>query len=539
MLSNIPLLTTIIFLPALGGAALLFFKREQDREMKIVGLIFSLVTFLISLALYFKFPGGAGFAFVEDRVWIDAFNIHYKVGIDGISLFLVLLTTFLTPICVLASFTYIHKREKEFYAALLFLETAMIGTLCAMDLFMFYVFWEAMLIPMYFLIGVWGGERRIYAAIKFFLFTMVGSLLMFVAILYVYNAARPHTFDVVTLYTALEILTPKEQWWLFLAFAFSFAIKVPMFPLHTWLPDAHVEAPTAGSVILAGVLLKMGTYGFLRFAIPFFPGALVHGFTIPVLGVDANFLGCFTVLAVVGIIYGALMALAQDDMKKLIAYSSVSHLGFVMLGLFALNVEGVTGGLYQMLNHGVSTGALFLIVGILYERRHTREISEYGGIARKVPVFAAIYMIVTLSSIGLPLTNGFVGEFTILLGAFMADPWYAVFAASGVVLGAVYMLWLYQRVMFGKLNPANNDLTDVNPREIAYMVPLIVMIFVMGVFPGLFFRKMEPSVDYLLRGVVRERLLSAGAGARKEVVSRWTAEACAPSESAGKTVTDR
>jgi len=492
MLANLPLLSIVIFLPALGGAALLFFRRENAREMKTLALVFSLIAFVVSLVIFVKFQATGGMNFEEDVVWISAFNIHYKVGIDGISLFLVLLTTLLTPICILSSYTYIQKREKEFYAALLFLETAMIGTLCAMDLFLFYVFWEAMLIPMFLLIGVWGGERRVYAAIKFFLYTMAGSLLMFIAILYVYS--RAGTFDVLSLYDALDILSTSEQLWLFSAFALAFAIKVPMFPFHTWLPDAHVEAPTAGSVILAGVLLKMGTYGFIRFAIPFFPGALTTEFNVPILGIPTNYLTLISVLAVVGIIYGALMALAQDDIKKLIAYSSVSHLGFVMLGLFALDVEGISGGIYQMLSHGISTGALFLGVGILYERRHTRDIAEYGGISRKVPVFAVVFMIVTLSSIGLPLTNGFVGEFTILLATFTKAPWYAFFGATGVVLGAVYMLWLYQRVFYGKFNPANAGLTDMNARELAYMVPLVILIFVMGVFPGIIFQKMEPSV---------------------------------------------
>ncbi|UCD47615.1 MAG: NADH-quinone oxidoreductase subunit M, partial [Deltaproteobacteria bacterium] len=366
---------------------------------------------------------------------------------------------------------------------------------------LFYVFWEAVLIPMYLIVGVWGGERRIYAAVKFFIFTMVGSLLMFLAILYCYQSAGGETFELQTLYEKLKVLSAREQFFLFGAFALSFAIKVPMFPLHTWLPDAHVEAPTAGSVILAGVLLKMGTYGILRFAMPFFPKALFYTIHIPIFG-EANFLGFLTVLSVIGIIYGALMALAQDDIKKLIAYSSVSHMGFVMLGLLALNLQGVTGGVYQMLNHGLSTGALFLLVGMLYERRHTREIVDYGGIAKKVPVYSAIFMIVTLSSIGLPGTNGFVGEFTILLGMFQVDPWYAIVAASGVILGAVYMLWMVQRVFFGRLtNPDNEKLQDVNRRELVILVPIVILIFVMGIFPNLFFRKMEPSIRNILETV--------------------------------------
>ncbi|MHC4780599.1 MAG: complex I subunit 4 family protein, partial [Planctomycetota bacterium] len=421
------------------------------------------------------------------------------MGVDGISLFLILLTTFITPLAILGSFNYIKKRQKEFYAAMLFLEAALVGVFCAADLLLFYVFWEAVLIPMYLIVGVWGGERRIYAAIKLFLFTMVGSLLMFLAILYVYF--KTGTFDVFELYGELGKLSAKEQFFLFGAFALSFAIKVPMFPLHTWLPDAHVEAPTAGSVILAGVLLKMGTYGLLRFAMPFFPKGMFYTIHIPLWG-EANFLGFLTVLAVIGIVYGALMALAQDDIKKLIAYSSVSHMGFVILGLLAINLQGVTGGVYQMLNHGLSTGALFLLVGMLYERRHTREIVDYGGIAKKVPVYTAIFMIVTLSSIGLPGTNGFVGEFAILLGMFQVDPWYAIVAASGVILGAVYMLWMVQRVFFGRVtNPDNENLKDVNRRELVILVPIVIMIFVMGIFPNLFFRKMEPAIRRVIEVV--------------------------------------
>ncbi|MHC5079904.1 MAG: complex I subunit 4 family protein [Planctomycetota bacterium] len=465
------------------------------RDIRNLAFVISLIEFLASLAILFKFKTGvAGLQFVEDVSWIPAIGARYKMGIDGISVYLLLLTTFISPIAILASFQYIKKRQKEFYVAMLVLEAALVGVFCAVDLLLFYIFWEAILIPMYLIIGVWGGERRIYAAVKFFLFTMVGSLLMFLAILYCYFRADPNTFDVFTLYTALQVLSPREQFFLFGAFALSFAIKVPMFPLHTWLPDAHVEAPTAGSVILAGVLLKMGTYGFLRFAIPFFPKGLVYVVQIPLFG-GVNFLGFLTVLSVIGIIYGALMALAQDDIKKLIAYSSVSHLGFVMLGLLALNLHGISGGVYQMLNHGISTGALFLLVGMLYERRHTREIVDYGGIAKKIPIFSAIFMIVTLSSIGLPGTNGFVGEFTILLGMFAADPWYAIFSASGVILGAVYMLWMVQRVFFGRVtNPENENLPDTSQRELVVLVPIVILIFVMGIFPTYFFKRIQPSV---------------------------------------------
>jgi len=499
---HVPWLTALVVMPILGAILLLIMRKDRDKEIMHTALVVSLVEFVASLALFFKFKTGLpGLQFEEEMNWIPSIGAKYYMGIDGISLFLVLLTTFITPLAILGSFSYIKKRRKEFYASMLFLQAALIGVFCAVDLLLFYVFWEAVLIPMYLIIGVWGGERRIYAAVKFFLFTMVGSLLMFLAILYCYFRADPHTFEVFKLYDALQILTAKEQVFLFSAFALSFAIKVPMFPLHTWLPDAHVEAPTAGSVILAGVLLKMGTYGFIRFAIPFFPKALEYPIHVPIIG-TVNMLGFLTVLAVIGIIYGALMALAQDDIKKLIAYSSVSHLGFVMLGLFALNVQGITGGIFQMISHGVSTGALFLMVGMLYERRHTREIVDYGGIARKVPIFSAFFMIVTLSSIGLPGTNGFVGEFTILLGMFRVDPWYAIVSASGVILGAVYMLWMVQRVFFGPMtNPENEKLTDTNKREMVILVPIVIVIFVMGIFPNLLFKKMEPSVNLVIRQI--------------------------------------
>ncbi len=502
-------LTALVFLPVVGGIGLLCLRKDREKDLRNLAFVVSLVEFVASLALFFKFETGeAGPQFVVNLKWIPAIGARYHMGVDGISLFLVLLTTFITPLAILGSFRYIKKRQKEFYVAMLFLEAAMVGVFCALDLLLFYVFWEAILIPMYLIIGVWGGERRIYAAIKFFLFTMVGSLLMFVAILYCYFKAG--TLDVLELYGALSVLTPEEQVLLFSAFALSFAIKVPMFPLHTWLPDAHVEAPTAGSVILAGVLLKMGTYGFIRFAIPFFPGALLYDIHVPVIGLQFTMLTLFSVLAVIGIIYGALMALAQDDIKKLVAYSSVSHLGFVMLGLLALNAQGIGGGVYQMLNHGVSTGALFLLVGMLYERRHTREIVDYGGIARKIPVLSAVFMIVTLSSIGLPGTNGFVGEFTILLGMYRVGPWYAIFAASGVILGAVYMLWMVQRVFFGPLtNPDNEKLEDASHRELVVLVPIVIIIFVMGIFPNLFFRKMEPSVKWVT-AKVHERLMESG-----------------------------
>jgi NADH-quinone oxidoreductase subunit M len=429
--------------------------------------------------------------------WLPSLGISYKVGIDGISLFLVLLVTFLMPISVLSTFDAITEKVKEFHFCMLLLETAMIGAFVSLDLFLFYIFWEMMLIPMYFLIGMWGGERRIYATIKFFIFTMVGSLLMLVAILvlvFTYKGQSGElTFELSRLYSVQ--LTPATQWLLFLAFALSFAIKVPMFPFHTWLPDAHVEAPTAGSVILAGVLLKMGGYGFLRFAMPLFPEAALRA--IPLI----------VTLAIIGIIYGALVAMVQKDVKKLVAYSSVSHLGFVMLGLFALNPQAVQGAIYQMLNHGLSTGALFLLVGVIYERRHTRMIESFGGLTKVMPLYAVVFMVVTLSSIGLPPLNGFVGEFLILLGSFKAKALWAVLASSGVVLGAIYMLWMYQRVFFGPVRHAENEgLKDLNLREVVVFVPILVMIVVMGVYPKPFLNRIEPSVTKFITVVTEKRV---------------------------------
>ncbi|MBI2877627.1 MAG: NADH-quinone oxidoreductase subunit M, partial [Candidatus Tectomicrobia bacterium] len=409
-----------------------------------------------------------------------------------ISLFMVLLTTLLTAIAILSSWTAVTERVKEYMIFMLLLETGMLGVFVSLNVFLFYVFWEAMLIPMYFLIGIWGGPRRIYAAVKFFLYTMAGSLLMLVAILSLYFLNYRHTgqyeFDLPQL---LQLpIAPELQFWLFLAFALSFAIKVPMFPFHTWLPDAHVEAPTAGSVILAGVLLKMGTYGFLRFCLPLFPQA------------SLEFIPLISALAVIGIIYGALVAMVQQDIKSLVAYSSVSHLGFVMLGIFAFNLQGIEGGLLQMVNHGLSTGALFLIIGMIYERRHTRLIHEYGGLSRQIPVFGVFFMIATLSSIGLPGLNGFVGEFLVLVGVFKANVIAAVLAATGVILAAVYMLWMFQRVMFGPLtNPANRELRDLNEREVILLVPLVVGMLIIGIYPQVLLGKMEPSVNHLLQQV--------------------------------------
>ncbi|RII30892.1 MAG: NADH-quinone oxidoreductase subunit M [Geobacter sp.] len=488
-MSNLLSLTT--FLPILGVLMLLFIPKDSKSVLRSVTFVVTVVTFIASLPVLIGFQNNADFQFVENVPWIAAgpFAMRYNIGIDGISLWLVILTTFIMPIAVLSTWTAVEEKVKEYMICLLLLETGMLGAFISLDLFLFYIFWEVMLIPMYFIIGIWGGKNKIYAAIKFFVYTMAGSVLMLVALIFLYfkgTAAGMTDFSLLHFYDLR--LDPATQTWLFLAFAFSFAIKVPMFPLHTWLPDAHTEAPTAGSVILAAILLKMGTYGYVRFAMPLFPDA-AHRFT-PLIAT----------LAVIGIIYAALVAMVQEDVKKLVAYSSVAHLGFVMLGLFAFNEQGITGGMLQMLNHGVSTGALFLIVGFIYERRHTRLITDFGGLSKQMPIFATIFMIVTLSSIGLPGTNGFVGEFMVLLGAFESEiRWYTVIATSGVILSAVYMLWMFQRVMFGELdNPKNQKLLDLNAREIGIMLPLIALIFIMGVYPNPFIEKMQPAINKLI-----------------------------------------
>ena len=486
------LLSVIVFLPVLGAVAAAFFPASEPRQHKALALVVTLVTMFLSFFLWAGFDASAAapeFQFETKVPWISSLGIGYHVGLDGVALLLVMLTTVLSPIVILSAWKAVGERVKEFMISLLVLETAMIGSFAALDLILFYVFWEGVLVPMYLLIGIWGSDNRLYATVKFFVYTFVASVLMLVAMIYV-SIKAGGTFDYVQVRQALEV-SPSTARLLFLAFALAFAVKVPMFPLHTWLPDAHTEAPTAGSVILAGVLLKMGTFGFFRYAMPLFPEAALQ------------YRSLIATLAVIGIVYGALMCFVQKDMKRLVAYSSVSHLGFVMLGLMALTAEGLTGGVYQMLNHGVSTGALFLLVGMLYERRHTRLISEYGGLARQVPWIATAFVVVTLSSVGLPGTNGFVGEFLILTGTWLGRlpgaPWFAAVGATGVILGAVYMLFLVERVFFGKItNKHNEGLPDLTVREWVVMVPIFALIAAMGLFPQPFLDPARPAVNRLL-----------------------------------------
>lgn len=486
-----------VALPLVGALLLLLIPNGNGRNDGVVrwlALALSIAALGVTLALWAGFdPSLAEFQFVERRPWIPAFGISYAVGIDGISLLLVVLTAFLTPIALLSSWGSVEYKVKAFSAFVLLLEAAMIGVFISLDLFLFYVFWDAMLIPMYFLIGIWGYDQRIYAAVKFMLYTLAGSVLMLVAIIglaYMHSVAHgSYSFDLLRLYD-LEIANRSTQRWFFLAFALAFAIKVPLFPFHTWLPDAHVQAPTAGSVILAGVLLKMGTYGLIRFAFPLFPEAAAY------------FAPWIALLAVIGIIYGALVAMVQPDMKKLVAYSSVSHLGFVVLGICAINVQGFQGALYQMLAHGVSTGGLFLLVGMLSDRRHTRLISDFGGLKKVMPRLTAAFLIITLASIGLPGLNGFVGEFLIMLGAFRWDPRFVVGAGLGVILSAVYMLWMVQRVYYGEVTHEENAaLPDLRPHEWVAVVPLCAVALFMGIFPTVFLKPMEPAVKRVVERI--------------------------------------
>jgi NADH-quinone oxidoreductase subunit M len=496
---NLPILSILCYLPLAGALVVMFaFRNDQGRAIRRFATGVAFLDFLLSLPLWFLFDrNGELFQFRESAPWIDSIGVRYEFGIDGVALLLVLLTTLLGALAFLSSWSAIRTREKEYYVFLLLLQTGMLGVFMAMDFFLFYVFWEVMLVPMYFLIGIWGGPRRLYASIKFFLYTLAGSVLMLLGILalYFFNAGgllgwkglgNPASFSILQFHQIGAAIPGDLQLWIFLALFFAFAVKVPMFPFHTWLPDAHVEAPTAGSVILAGVLLKMGTYGFLRFSLPILPDATV--LLLPWLAG----------LSIIGILYGALVAMAQTDMKKLVAYSSVSHLGFVMLGLFALNEAGLNGGILQMINHGLSTGALFLLVGVIYERRHTRMIAEYGGLSAVMPVYATVFLIITMASIGLPTLNGFVGEFTILVGAFHRVWWWGLLAVLGIVLGAAYMLWMYQRVFFGPLdNPENRALPDLNRRELLYLIPLVLLCFWIGLYPRPFFRVLEKPVNYV------------------------------------------
>src|SRR5712671_6730895 len=483
-------LSLILFVPLAGALLLLFVPKQSENAIRWIANIVTFIGFAVSVPLWFWYnPASADFQFVERAPWIPSVGAEYFLGVDGFSMLLILLTTMFGFIAVLSSWSAITERVKEYYIFLLVLQTGMLGAFMSLDFLLFFLFWEVMLVPMYFLIGIWGSSNRLYSAIKFFLYTLVGSVVMLLGILalYFYNHTLTgvYTFDI-TQFHRLNI--PFDlQWWIFLAFFLGFAIKVPMFPFHTWLPDAHTDAPTAGSVILAAVLLKMGTYGFIRFSLPILPDA------------SRAFVPMMVVLSIIGIVYGALVALAQKDWKRLVAYSSVSHMALVMLGIFALNPVGITGSIFQQLNHGISTGALFLLVGVVYERRHTREISEYGGLSKVMPVYAAVFLLMTMSSIGLPTLNGFIGEFLILQGVFVASKIWAAFAASGVVLGAAYMLYLYQRTMFGKIeNPKNERLMDLNHREFVTFLPLIVLAVWMGIYPAPFLRRLETSVQHII-----------------------------------------
>ena len=483
------ILTLVTFIPLAGGLLLLLFPR-RDRDIRVFALVVSILTFVLSLHLPVRFHRGlSGFQYELDKLWIFNPNIHYHMGIDGISMWLIVLTTFLTPLCVLISWRSIHERVKEFFILLLVLETALIGVFTSLDLFLFYFFWEATLIPMALLIGMYGHGRKVYAAVKFFLYTMIASVFMLAAILWLY--AKTGTFDFVAIQTAIRNGQVEHfgsaALWLFLGFFIAFAVKVPLFPFHTWLPDAHVEAPTAGSVLLAGVLLKMGTYGMLRFNLGLFPEQ------------SRRNSGWIMVLALIGIVYGALVAMVQPNMKKLIAYSSISHLGFVVLGIFSFTQAGVDGATFVMLAHGVATGGLFMLAGILYERRHTYDLAEFGGLATPMPVYASMFLFIVLASVGLPLLNGFVGEFLVLSGAFQARAVYGILAATGVIWSAGYLLWMYQRVFFGNVRHAvNNSLPDLTMREHAALWPAAAMALVMGVAPLWWLNAIDPAVQNAL-----------------------------------------
>lgn len=479
-----PILSTVIFLPIFGALLILITRRSWESLTKWIALITSIATFFVSLPLFTHFDKTTHkMQFAEKYSWISNWNINYSLGIDGISILFVLLSTLCSILCILISWEAITKKVKEFYISILLTTSFMIGVFCSLDFFLFYLFWEAMLIPMFLIIGVWGGPNRIYAAIKFFLYTLVGSVLMLVGIIVLYFYSGK-TFDILEMATKTYPYT--MQLWLFWAFFAAFAVKVPMWPVHTWLPDAHTEAPTAGSVILAAVLIKMGAYGFLRFSLPLLPEASKA--MTPIM----------LTLSVIGIIYGAVICLAQTDLKRLIAYSSVSHMGFVTLGIFALNTQGLEGGILQMINHGIVTGGLFLSVGVVYEKTHTRKIADYGGLATEMPIYAAFFMVFTLASIGLPGTNGFIGEFLILLGGFAANKLAGVLACTGIIIGAGYMLWLYQRVFFMEVNAKLHGLVDMDIRETLTLLPMMLLVFWIGVYPNSFLSFLHPTVQHLI-----------------------------------------
>jgi NADH-quinone oxidoreductase subunit M len=489
---NLPLWVT--FVPLLGALGLLFVPKEKRRVFELGALAIAIIDFAISVPLWFQYDrSSAAVQWVFTTDWIPSLGVKFAIGMDGISLVLFLLTTFIGFIAVWCSFSAIEERHKEYYIWLLVMQTSMLGVFICQDMFLFYLFWELMLVPMYFLIAIWGGPQKLYAAIKLFLYTLAGSVLMLVGILAIYflqkKAGLTPSFSFESFHAIAPFIAQQAKTFqilLALAFFLGFAIKVPMFPFHTWLPDAHVQAPTAGSVILAGILLKMGTYGFVRFLLPILPDA------------TRTLMPYFLTLTIIGVIYGALVAMIQKDMKKLVAYSSVSHLALCMLGLFAMNPNGIMGGMFQMINHGISTSALFLIVGIVYERRHTRMIADFGGLSKSMPIYATIFMIMTMSSIGLPGLNGFIGEAAILMGAFQAQPWWAVAATSGIILGAAYMLWLYQRVMFGPINATNEKMADLNAREIAYFAPLVVAAFWIGLNPTPLMKVLHKPIEKLV-----------------------------------------
>ena len=494
--AEFPLLSLILFTPLIGAIILLFVSQQNGNLIRWIANATAVAGFLVSLPLWFWYDGtNPEWQFREHLQWIPSIGASYSLGVDGFSVLLILLTTMMGVIAVLSSWTAIQMRVKEYYIFLLMLQTGMIGAFVSLDFLLFFLFWEVMLVPMYFLIGIWGSDNRLYSAIKFFLFTLVGSVIMLLGILAVYfyqhSITGVYTFDVTVFH---ELNIPYDlQWWIFLAFFLGFAVKVPMFPFHTWLPDAHTDAPTAGSVILAAVLLKMGTYGFIRFSLPILPEG------------SAAFVPAVVILSIIGIVYGALVAMAQRDWKRLVAYSSVSHMGMVMLGMFALTPVGITGSIVQQLNHGISTGALFLLVGVVYERRHTRLIAEYGGLSKVMPIYAAVFLVMTMSSIGLPTLNGFIGELLILQGIFVVSKTWAFFAASGIVLGAAYMLWLYQRTMFGTVdNPKNERLPDLSLREFATFVPLLILAVWIGLYPKPFLDRLETSVDKVMMRVNAE-----------------------------------